>query len=279
MLLRLSKRMFLLFGLVITKAITSKRISEVLRMVRPVSTGLELIRVGAKNDGGYLVPLDFTPSDIKAVISPGIGEVCDFEYYFADLGIPVFLIDKSVDSLHMTHKHFCFLQMFVAPKDNSLSSEISLQSLIGKVDREVENNQQDLILQMDVEGAEWRILASAQPETLRRFRIMAIEFHDFSETVAAGFAGELAIGVLEKILEDFVVVHAHLNNVSRTSVIRSKLVPKVVEITFLRKDRVPKHYGNLGSNNEDFEWAEVPHKLDAPNLENVPESKIPRDWR
>jgi hypothetical protein len=36
----------------------------------------------------------------------------------------------------------------------------------------------DLILQMDIEGAEWHVLLNVSRDTLRRFRIIVIELHD-----------------------------------------------------------------------------------------------------
>lgn len=281
-LLRLLRRLALLGGVVITQTVESRRLSEVNRMIRPIAIDKKLLRVGAKNDGGYLVPADFELMDIRALISPGIGAVTDFEDYFAHLGIPVFLIDKSVSELPTNHENFAYFPMFLAPKDNVDADEISLETLIRRVDQQATTEFTDLILQMDIEGAEWQVLASIETKTLRRFRIMVIEFHNFSDLLATDFSHRLALAVIEKLLEDFVVVHAHLNNHSRTSRIRSVLVPHTVELTLLRRDRVVGLSAATKQNGSGDEpkdkWAKVPHQSDSPNLPDVREARIPDEW-
>lgn len=248
-------------------------------MIRPVVTSKKLMRVGTQNDGGYLVPADFDDLDIKAVISPGIGQVSDFENYFADLGIPVFLIDKSVNDLPSHHEKFRYFPMFLGPEDNEENHEISLHSIIRQVDEQEKNSHSDLILQMDIEGAEWEVLAAIEKHTLKRFRILVIEFHDFSALFSADFSHRLALSVIEKLLRDFVVVHAHLNNVSRTSRIRSTLVPHTLELTLLRKDRIvhPPQGASPGMVSP-FHWAEIPNRKDSPNLPGVRDAQIPDEW-
>jgi hypothetical protein len=43
--------------------------------------------------------------------------------------------------------------------------------------------------------------------------------------------------VLEKLVQDFDVVHIHANNFARSFYIRGIDVPKALEVTFLRRDR------------------------------------------
>ena len=53
-------------------------------------------------------------------------------------------------------------------------------TLEGWIDRNTPNSRQmTLLLQMDIEGAEFCVLLSTPTETLKRFRIMIIEFHLF----------------------------------------------------------------------------------------------------
>ena len=61
---------------------------------------------------------------------------------------------------------------------NEREDSISLENWVNKY---ISDSSLDLILQMDIEGAEYRNLLSTSKSLLNRFRILVIEFHDFSE--------------------------------------------------------------------------------------------------
>lgn len=44
-----------------------------------------------------------------------------------------------------------------------------------------DHSNNDLMLQMDIEGSEYEVLLDLDDDLLRRFRIMVIEFHDLDE--------------------------------------------------------------------------------------------------
>lgn len=96
----------------------------------------------------------------------------------------------------------------------------------------------DLLLQMDIEGAEWLVLNATSDEILSRFRIICVELHDL-EHLFSRSAFEIMERVLEKLLRQFFVVHVHPNNWTDAAAISRRYhVPSVLEYTFLRKDRV-----------------------------------------
>nr|WP_227624861.1 hypothetical protein [Helicobacter cetorum] len=57
-----------------------EKIENFIRSLHPIKTEHELVRLGAKHDGGYLVPKDF--KGIKALFSLGVGVVSAFEEDF-----------------------------------------------------------------------------------------------------------------------------------------------------------------------------------------------------
>lgn len=61
--------------------------------LKPYSIDKDLIRLGTKGDGRYLVPNDL--SGIKACFSAGVGQISRFEEECSKLGIQLFLADKS----------------------------------------------------------------------------------------------------------------------------------------------------------------------------------------
>ena len=93
------------------------------------------------------------------------------------------------------------------------------------------------------------------------------EFHDLDLLLdRAGF--ELINLTFTKILKDFEVVHIHPNNCSKVVEYGGIKIPPVIEITFLRKDRITSS-----------EWAlEFPHPLDRINVPRNLDIPLPKCW-
>jgi hypothetical protein len=77
---------------------------SLLKKLHPISSDKELIRLGPKADGGYLIPDDFV--GIEACFSPGVGFLSGFEKDCAELGMEVFLADRSVEKPADEHQQF-----------------------------------------------------------------------------------------------------------------------------------------------------------------------------
>lgn len=228
-------------------------ILSVIRRLAPVKTANGLIRVGGLNDGGYLLPNDM--DGIEFCFSPGVGPSSSFEKALESYGIHSFLADASVDGPATNLTNFTFDKLFIG-KDGE-EDQISLASW---VDRYVPAERStDMLLQMDIEGAEYPVLNAAPRELLRRFRIIVVEFHSLNLLRNAKRHSELA-GALDNILQDFHVVHLHPNNCCGSLIMAGVEIPRVMEITFLRKDRDP------GSTFV----SETPHPLDRDCVLNTP---------
>lgn len=259
--MRLLKLGFDIFGLGVYRKPKRREINDFLRLVRPVETEHGLIRVGPAGDGGYLVPDDL--AHISAVYSPGVAEVCDFELYFARQGVPCYLLDFSVETPPLRHPLFSFSKRFLG--SSYLDHFINLPSWLS----ETQENGHDAVLQMDIEGGEWGVLNETPTEVLRRFRILVIEFHDFHRRLGTLETFPETSGVFQRLLESFFIVHIHANNCCGSHRVRRHNLPAVVEMTFIRKDRVssPKPTSRL------------PHVLDAPNVAGKKNPSLPRIWR
>src|SRR5690606_27122638 len=70
----------------------------------------------------------------------------------------------------------------------------------------------DLLLQMDIEGAEYRTLLSVPDDTLARFRIIVIEVHWLAFIQSALVLDNVMAPFFRKLGRLFSVVHAHPNN-------------------------------------------------------------------
>ena len=94
-----------------TGSTDAKQLRALLGRLSPLSSDKELIRMGPRGDGGYLLPNDL--AGIEALFSPGVNEVSGFELACANLGMKVFLADKSVDRPPDSHPLFHFTKKFV----------------------------------------------------------------------------------------------------------------------------------------------------------------------
>jgi hypothetical protein len=97
----------------------------------------------------------------------------------------------------------------------------------------------DLLLQIDIEGAEYRNLLATPPEVLRRFRIIVIELHDLIRLTDLAIFDTVLAPFLTLLDKDFICVHAHPNNCCGEITLPGIAVniPRVHELTFLRRDR------------------------------------------
>lgn len=230
-----------------------------IRKLRPVDCGIDLIRIGAERDGGYLIPDDL--DGIEYCFSPGVSTLSDFENHLANLGIKSFLADYSVDAPPFLRPEFIFDKKFLGS-----SNREPFITLASWKDKYLKNYSGDMILQMDIEGAEYEVILNAPDSLLDQFRIVVIEFHDLRRLFDPYIFG-LYSSCFEKLLEYFHVVHIHPNN-GGDSVKRGPIeIPAYLEFTFLNKKRV------TGIKPQ----CEFPHKLDADNF--IGRSiKLPKCW-
>jgi hypothetical protein len=231
-----------------------------IKKLRVSDPGVPLVRLGSPNDGGYVIP-DLLP-DFEYAFSAGVADNSDFEYDLAESGIPVNMIDFSVQMPARTHELFQFSKVALAPITQG-SSFISLEDWVSSSGVSFSN----MLLKMDIEGAEWRVLYETPDETLARFEVVIVEFHWF-ESVKDLWAFGVIESVLTRLLKFFDLIHVHGNNHARNLEIFGVLLPEVAELTFLRKKT------GIAS-------AGAPPKtpgLDKPNNRHAPEIKLDGFW-
>jgi hypothetical protein len=227
--------------------------------VRPVDCGIELIRIGGETDGGYLVPDDL--GGIEYCFSPGVSTVADFENQLANLHIKSFLADYSVDAPPVQRPEFVFDKKFLGAADRG-----HYMTLDTWKDKYLRDYSGDMILQMDIEGAEIEVILSISDHLLDQFRILAIEFHAMNRLLDP-FGFEIYSSCFEKLLDKFHVVHIHPNNCCGSIVKGAFEFPRVMEFTFLNKRRAHA-LRPLTS---------FPHKLDRQNMAGEPMA-LPACW-
>ncbi|MBC7981240.1 MAG: FkbM family methyltransferase [Armatimonadetes bacterium] len=248
-------------GWFICKTTPYELVETFIRGVRPLTTNHELIRMGSEYDGGYLLPNDLT--GINACFSPGVSNTSDFEVQIADLGIKCYMADYSVEAPPLNHALFEFERKFLGAENNQIF--MTLENWVSR--NAPEGN--DLLLQMDIEGYEYDVILNTSSQILQRFRIIVIEFHDLEHMLdKLGFF--LINSTFAKLLQDFEIVHIHPNNIKKANraIYKSSEVPSVIEVTFLRKDRI-----EISTVTNQF-----PHKLDRPNSLHFEDYSLPACW-
>lgn len=230
------------------KSILSVDVSQIdinafYKKLEPFQSEFSLKRVGGNADGGYLIP----DREIKwdAIISPGVGGSIAFESELANQDTAVLLIDGTIEPPTDLPKNFYFISKMLrtGQADNGSTN---LQELI--TDSRIKG--QNLLLQMDIEGGEWEILLDSTSETLQKFMMIVVEFHnlDYLKEQPDFIRFNSA---LDNLLKSHFVTHVHPNNAGSFYFHQFKLYPKVIEVTLVRKNDFMK--GSL---------SEIPHELD-----------------
>ncbi|GAA7206241.1 FkbM family methyltransferase [Helicobacter pylori] len=248
-----------------------EKVEGFIKSLHPIKTEHELVRFGAKHDGGYLIPKDF--KGIRTLFSPGVGNESAFEEDFYrqcklanhnDIYIYIYMADKSVNEpiLNIPKENYSFIKKFIGCTDNE--DFITLDTWV--------NNSQvgegDLMLQMDIEGGEYLALISVSDTLLNRFRIIALEIHLLKYLWDNNYF-EMVQSALNKILKTHYCVHLHPNNCCASHHHNGVSIVEVIECTFIRKDRVKHILGYCD---------EFPHPLDADNVIENPTLILPRNW-
>src|SRR5207249_757541 len=128
-------------------------VRQFLRMLAPYETDKELVRIGGPGDGGYLVPDDLR--GIEYCFSPGVAKTAQFESELALRGVRSFLADHSVDGPPVQSQMFHFTKKYLGATNDD-----TFMTLESWMEASLPSYKGDLILQMDIEGSEYDVIAA-----------------------------------------------------------------------------------------------------------------------
>jgi hypothetical protein len=198
------------------------------------------VRIGSDNDGGYVL-LDHELEAVEVIYSYGVGNNSDFEAMFCEKYNAIArLYDHTVDSAPLKKKFFYFKKEGVGAKKDEDRNTIENHL------NENGDSEKRLLLQMDVDGAEWDTLIHMSNSVLNLFDQIVIEVHglstDFSEALNGGEVYSVSldkkIKVFRKINELFYLYHVHANTEGGLHFIGWFKVPDVLELTYVNKKMV-----------------------------------------
>jgi hypothetical protein len=242
---------------------SKNQILSLINYMKPNVSSVPLQRFGPKGDGGYLVPDDF--DGIVACFSPGVSDVAGFELELAERGIPCYLIDASVKDTPEKHENIFFERLFLGPKSDG-KRFISLPDWV----QEKAPGKGDLLLQIDIEGAEYEALLATPADMLKRFRLIVLELHDLDFIMTNKYSAVGFEAFLKHMTSEFYVVHIHPNNNRRPVMHEGVEIPPVIEMTLVRRDRSRKGSSETTSM--------LPHELDSDNSPRRKHLFFSKDW-
>lgn len=245
------------FGFIVRRKRPLEDFGHILQLLKPVATEHPLFRAGGDGDGGYLIPDDL--EGVSTCFSPGVNGMVAFDEAMIARGMRVFQIDASIEDTPLKHPLNHFERKFLGIR--TAGQFVTLDDWVAQ---HAPDTGEDLILQMDIEGAEWLTLAQVSEATLLRFRILAIELHNLA-MIADPLAADIYAPVLERLNAHFDVVHLHANNYGRVVTSGDVHLPDVIEITYLRKDRSTQRSPIVS----------LPHPLDQQNSATFRPVEIP----
>jgi len=220
-------------GLSVAKTAPSGETQEVVALLKP-SGSRPMLRVGGVGDGSYLIPDDL--QGVTHCFSPGVGSSSAFELDLARRGMGVFMTDASVRGPAAEHENFRFRGDYLAsysdPSRNLVSMEDWYAAELGGSDHG------DLLLQMDIEGGEYEVIHSMSDNLLRKFRILAIEFHHLHQLRNCHQCRYMS-SALHKLRRIFRVCYLAENFAAGSFVVGGQRHGRLMEVTFLRNDRWP----------------------------------------
>lgn len=256
------KKALLNSGLLCKSVTETDKVADLITKLQPKSIKKEMIRLGPEKDGGYVLPNDL--EGIEACFSPGVEQMSQFEEDCLKHNLKIFLADASVEKpiFKQDETRFDFLQKYIGTVNNEL-----FITMDNWVDSAAISSDSDLLLQMDIEYAEYPALLTISNKLMHRFRILVIEFHGLEKLWDPDFFF-IAESVFNKLLHTHTCVHIHPNNYKRIVKRNGISIPKAAEFTFLRNNR-----DSFSSYQSQF-----PHTLDYDNCRTEKSIVLPENW-
>lgn len=211
----------LLFGVV------SRDVEELGNLLEPVASAHSFKRIGDANDGGYVVVADIAIPD--CAISIGVGNECSADDALAAGGTTVWQFDHTVEASPSNLENVTFRRLGLGTRRSP-----DVRPLADLLDLVPLEENESVWLLLDAEGVEWDLLSDLEAP-LGRFEQIVIEFHLLSLAANPRVAFVFREGLV-RLRETHIPVAWHINNFAPVHVIGGKVVPDVVEATFVSRE-------------------------------------------
>ena len=180
------------------------KIGELLDILRPYRCiGAEKARIGSGKDGGYAM---LPPDSGNIAYSFAASADSPQDLVMAEIGHQVFQYDGTIEAAPDSHPNIHFHRNNIAaPSQNTPDTKT-----VGRIFDDLGHQGKDnIILQIDIEGAEWAVFEEISEEQIKQFKQIIIEWHGLSPFME-GFNRRLSI--LRKVAQTNTPIHVHINN-------------------------------------------------------------------
>ena len=220
-----------------------------------------LIRIGPKKDGGYVIDKRAI-KQTKKIISCGLNDDWEFEREFLKINpkckiiaydhtvhkefwvkrfkkdlISLFLFKKlRLEKILDVFKYIDYLKFFKNGNKHLIKKVVNYERKKNEISiKNILKNQSNLILKIDIEGDEYKVLEQVNKEFFK-INLLIIEFHNIHKN----------LNKIKNFIKktEFKIIHIHGNNYAGTN---KNNDPKVVEMTFInsKKFKTSKNKSNL----------------------------------
>lgn len=206
-----------------------RRLKEIYRLL-PIHEvkDVPMKRLGRRGDGGYIMLDDFTENQIA--YSFGISDDVSWDIDALANGIKdVYMYDHTIDGLPENKEGFHWFKTGITGIYDAKIPELrTLEQLLKDNGHE---NQINMLLKMDVEGAEWDVLNHSNSGTLNRFSQIVLELHNVNSFEMY----PKIIRALQLLNKTHVPINLHGNNWEGYEYGDKFSIPDALEITYVHK--------------------------------------------
>lgn len=180
-------------------------IGELLEVLRPYDCiGIDKIRIGSKNDGGYVM---LPPNSAeKIAYSFGISLESPWDLEMAKKGLRVYQYDGTIDAPPDIHPNLFFHKNNISAPSNSTESTKNIGQIFDDLNH---HHEQNIILQIDIEGAEWEFFEEIQEDDILKFSQLIVEWHGLTPL---DLQFQRRLEILRKVSQTHTPIHVHMNN-------------------------------------------------------------------
>ena len=209
------------------KVIASK-VRDILNLIKPMQPiGHKKCRIGNNGDGGYVM---LPPKDDEICYSFGIGDHAFWDLDMANRGLKVFQFDGTIQKSPSVHPNIVFYKQNISAVADPAANTVNIEQILYMLDH---NDRSDIILQIDIEGAEWDFFDIINPKLINKFSQIIIEFHNLANFSQDRYDQHLK--VLKLINATHQSIHCHFNNFSVYYVNPEFSISNTLEVSYARR--------------------------------------------
>lgn len=229
------------------------RLHELLQ-IKSVEGDACLFRTGNSADGGYIMLDKFIENQVA--YSFGICDDVSWDKFMAERGFDVYMYDHTIAGLPEENEKFHWQKIGLAGIYDEKHPELHTLPML--LEENGHTDKKHMILKIDIEGAEWDVLANLPDKYMEQFDQIVLEMHDLHNLNNLNKMEKS----LEKLNKYHQLVHIHGNNCNWYLMAQGKVLPYVIECSFIKKDLCEfgdskREYPRELDNNNNDGWPDI----------------------